>query len=238
MPSELDKLVSAPLVIDWRLKSHMLCTWEVDMPALEAAIPGDLEPIEVRSDVGLVSLTCMRYRTDHFYPGSPEFSEIMLFAPVQGDLSVRMPEARFNAYTMSVYSDSPDFVAQEGRTLYTPTVHVPSLRVDFDVDKLTASAADERGPIVSFRNTGGAPKWSYEVLWGQHYNDTQGRLVQGIWNWDGTMFEHMQRGDYGRMHQHPFFGKLDVSRVRSCYRQMFMQPETEAHERFYEVTMI
>jgi hypothetical protein len=102
---------------------------------------------------------------------------------------------------------------------------------------LGASAEDDRGPIMTFRNLGGPPRYAYDVLWGQHYTSTQGqgRLSHGIWNWDGLLFEHMERGTAGKLNPHPFFGKLDVSRVRVCCRQMFMQSNTEAHERFYAV---
>jgi hypothetical protein len=238
MQSELDALVSAPRVITWRLRQHMICVWEVEMKALLAAVPEELEPIEVRPDVGLVSIACLRYRTDHFVPGYREFTELALFTLVQSDLSVKMPQPRFSTYAMNVYSDSPEFVAHEGRTIFTPTQLVPSLDVVFGNQPERIDASDDRGPIASFTNLGGAPKYQYDVMWGQHYNDTQDRVCQGIWNWDGYVFEHMERGNAGQLHQHPFFGKLDVSRVRGCYRQMFMQPDSDAFQRFYGVRML
>ena len=79
MQRELDAMVSDPLVMTWRLRQHMVCVWEVEMKALLAAVPESLEPVEIRPDVGLVSVACQRYRADHFAAGYPEFNELALF---------------------------------------------------------------------------------------------------------------------------------------------------------------
>lgn len=221
-----------PLVIEWHIKRHIMFTWEIDVEALDKLVPEELTPVEVRPGIGLFSVAMLRYAGDNFFPGSPEFIELVSVAHVQSDLSIAMPMPRFSMHAISVYTDSPEFVKQEGELLFTPTQLDPTLELEWTETWDGCAAKDADGPIVSFKSTHPDPVFAHDEFWGQHYNDTNG-LHRGIFEWDGMKCEHMQRGSAGRFHDHPFYKGMDLERIRGCYRQMIPQCGSGAIERFY-----
>jgi hypothetical protein len=64
---------------------------------------------------------------------------------------------------------------------------------------------------------------------------TNGTFLKGAWEWDGFVCEHQTQGDWGEVHPHHFFGDIDLSRIRGCYRQMLAKPGAEHFERFYQM---
>jgi len=237
MSENLDSVAGLPMVINWRLIGHVFCTWEIGMDAVEKILPTRLEPVDLRPGVGLLSIGCLRFAKGHFTADAPEFNEIVIVVHVQPDLSVAMPQPRFTFYAHSVVSDSVNFVDHEAREIFTPTEHVPSLQLDFSPDGLGVRAWDEDGPFLELRSTAPASAFTPALIWGQYYSQI-GRLRHGIWNWQGTRFEHMQRGDPGKPMPHPYFRGLDVSKVSSCYRQMYAEPGRVHNERFYKVRLL
>lgn len=233
-PDRFARVGDDPLVIEWHIQRHLMFTWEIDLEALEKFVPRELTAVEIRPGIGLFSVASLFYAADQFRPGSPPFVELVSVAHVQPDLSVTMPLSKFAMHAISVYSDSPDFIAQEGEKLFTPTTLDPSLEFTWTESWDGVDARDQDGPIISFRNTHPNPVFTEDEMWGQHYNDTHG-LHFGVWEWDGMKFEHMQRGNAGRFYAHPFFKGMDLSRIRGCYRQMIPKPGTSAVERFYRV---
>jgi hypothetical protein len=223
-----------PLVIEWHIQKHIMFTWEIDVDALDKLVPAELTPVEVRPGIGLFSVAALLYTPGNFGPGSKEFLELVSVAHVQADLSIDMPVSRFAMHAISVYSDSPDFIRQEGEKLFTPTTLDPSLKFEFTERTDGVDASDADGPIISYRSTHPDPVFTHDEMWGQHYNDTHG-LRRGIWEWDGMKFEHMHKGNAGKLYPHPFFKGMDVNKVRGCYRQMIPQPGSKAVERFYKV---
>lgn len=226
-----------PLTLVWRLQKQIMFNWEIDTEALEPFVPGELTLVEVRPGISLLSITGMHYAGGHFGENSPPFFELAVLAHVQSDLSVRMPVSRFAAYSISIYSNSIDFLRQVGKTTFSPVLHNPSLELTFTENWDGMDARDKDGPIVSLRNTHPNPIYKADEMWGQHYNDTTG-LRFGVWEWEGCKFEHMHKGNAGRFHPHPFFKGIDISRIRGCYRQMILQPDSSAQERFYKVRQL
>jgi hypothetical protein len=222
------------LSLHWRIRRQIMYLWEIDVDALMPYVPARLDPIEVRPGIGLFAIEALHYHTDHFRDGYPEFLEAVLTAAVQPDLSIEQPVPRFCMHAISVISESPEFVEQEGRILFTPTELVPGLRMEFSEDGASCDLYDGDEPIALCRNTGGPPAYEPKVLWGQYYTNTRG-LQQGIWRWDGEMFEHQKKGDWGRLSKHAFFKGMDLSRVRGCYRQMMARPDFQNSARFYHV---
>lgn len=226
-----------PLVIDWKITRHFFFSWEIDTEAIEPLVPPGLEVVELRPGISLLSVGILRYQEGHFGPGSPAFSEVVSAAHVNPDLSFDMPTPRFTFASLVVTADSPEFVEQEARLIFTPTRLVPSLRLEFSPDGLGVDASDDHGPIVSLRNTHPDPVFTRAEFWGQHFTNTAG-LHCGAWEWDGERFEHMRAGSAGRLYEHPHFRGLDLSRVHGCYRQMIAKPDTVSHERFYAMRRI
>ncbi|MEO6419485.1 MAG: hypothetical protein ABIP39_08775 [Polyangiaceae bacterium] len=222
----------SPLVIHWKLTKHLFFTWEVDSDALQSVIHESVDLVEVRPGIALLSTGVLQYEAGQFSPSSPPFIELVTVAHVQPDLSVKMPVPRFTFQSISVYSDSPEFVEQEGRLLFTPTELVPSLTAVYADDGLGVDVSDARGPILTLRNTQPEVSFSATEFHGQHFTVKDGLQI-GIWQWDGVRFEHMKRGDAGKLHPHPHFKSIDLKRVRSCYRQMMGKPAVACNERFY-----
>ena len=220
------------LVVTWKITRHLMFTWEIDVEELERFVPRELTPVEVRPGIGLFSVATILYAPGNFGPTSRAFFELVSVAHVQSDLSLTMPVPRFSMHAINVWSDSPDFVRQEGELLFTPTELVPSLDIKFTELCDGSETRDATGPIITLRNTNPNPKFTHDEMWGQHYNDTQG-LHRGIWEWDGMKCEHQVKGDAGRLHPHAFWKGMDLARVRGCYRQMIPPPGAPAIERFY-----
>lgn len=220
-----------PLRIDWRINRHLFYTFEIDSDAAERILPESLQMVELRPGVALMSVGILRYEPGHFGPASPVFYELVGAVHVSPDMATDMPVPTMTFSSFCVLSDSGDFVAQEGYTLYTPARHAP-LRLDLTADELGVAVSDGDGPILSMPSAHPPPRWVHKEMWGQHFTNTKG-LQHGIWEWDGRLFEHQRRLPGWKLFPHPFWSGLDVSRVRSLYRTMVLEPGTVCHERFY-----
>jgi|GEM_PF-2290034 len=220
------------LLLEWRIHSHIFTSFEIDYDAVTPLVPDALEVVELRPGVAVFSVGVLSYESDHFYEGSPEFDELVSAVHVAPDLSVKMPMPTMSFFATQVYCNSPDFVEQEGRTIFTPSEHVPSLKVAYSDQGWSADVSDGEGSIFSVKNVHPDPVFKDTEMWGQHFTNTKG-LQQGIWEWDGRKFEHMKRNDDWTLHQHRAFGGVDVSAVKGLYRQMILEPSTRCMERFY-----
>jgi hypothetical protein len=237
MTESIERVGSHPMTLHWRIRKQVMYLWEIDTDAIAPLVPDPLTPKEVRPGISLFAIEALHYHTDHFRPGYPEFLEAVLTAAVEPDLSIDMPVPRFCMHAISVISESPEFCEQEGRLLHTPTELVPGLRMEFSEDGASCDMFDGDQPIVLCKNTHPSVAYEPKVLWGQYYTNTKG-LQQGIWRWDGEMFEHMKAGNYGTFHKHPFFKGMDTSRVRGCYRQMMARPDFQNSARFYHLGLV
>ncbi len=227
-------MIDLPLSFHWRVRKQLMYLYEIDADALIPHVPPSLELVEARPGVGLVAVELLHYHTDHFRPGYPEFYEMVVTAAVQPDLSLKMPMPRFCMHAISVISDSQEFVDGEGDLIKTPTVLVPKLRMEFTPDGASADVFDGDRPIITCRNTAGVAPYAPKELWGQYYTNTAG-LQHGAWHWQGEMFEHQKRGDFGTFHPHAMWNGLDITRIRGCYRQMMAKPDLTTNVRFYHV---
>jgi hypothetical protein len=223
-----------PLIIEWRITGHIFATFEIDAQEAERVLPDALQLVEIRPGIAVLSVGALRYAPGHFGEGSPAFEELVGALHVSPDLSVDMPVPTMSFYSFTVLSDSIDFVRQEGTTLFTPTVHDPSLTLGFTENRLGMDVRNDEGPILSVVNDDFVPRFEPKEMWGQHYTDTRG-LQHGIWEWDGSRAEHQRRDRNWTLHPHSFWAGLDVSRVRRSYRQMMLEPGTTCIERFYEM---
>lgn len=220
------------LLLLWRIHSHIFTSFEIDYDAVAPLVPERLDVVEIRPGVAIFSVGVLSYETSHFYDGSPEFDELVSAIHVAPDLSTRMPMPTMSFCATQVYCNSPDFVEQEGRTIYTPSRCVPSLKVAYSDQGWSADVSDDEGAIFSVKNVHPDPVFRDSEMWGQHFTNTKG-LQQGIWEWDGRKFEHMRANDAWELHPHAAFGGVDVSAVKRVYRQMILEPGTRCYERFY-----
>ncbi len=221
------------LLLTWRIHSHVFTTFEIDYDAVAPLVPDALEVVEVRPSVALFSVGVLSYEGGHFYEGSPPFDEVVAAVHVAPDLSTKMPMPTMSFFATQVSCNSPDFVEQEGRTIFTPSAHVPSLSVVYSDNGWSVDASDAEGPILSFQNSHPNPQFQQAEMWGQHFTNTRG-LQQGIWEWDGEKFEHMRgRDNSWKLHPHRALGGIDPSAVQGLYRQMLLKPNTRCWERFY-----
>jgi hypothetical protein len=232
--TEADRFASCdgrPLLIDWRIDRHLFYTFAIDIDEAERVVPEALQVVEIKPGLGCLSIGVLRYLPGHFDPGSPAFYELVGAVHVAPDLSAAMPVPTMTFSTFCVLSDSEDFVAQEGRTLYTPA-RLAALELHLTEDELGVSASDEEGPILSMPSAHPARQWVHREMWGQHFSNTRG-LQHGIWEWDGRLFSHQEPLRGWTLFPHPFWKGIDVGRVRGLYRTMVQEPGTVCRERFY-----
>jgi len=235
---DLEKHVGdRPLVVKWHITRQIMFSFEVELKEAERVLPEDLAPVELRPGIALLNVSALSYAAGNFGPGSPAFSETVAMISVQPDLSWEMPAPRFSFFPINVYSDSQDFVDGEAAGVATPTVLVKSLDVSFHPSGFGVTIADDRGKVAELRNTAAEQEMIYKDynFWGQHFNVTRGPLHGGPWHWQGHGFEHQKKGTWGQLFPHPIFKGLDVSRIRSCFLQMFSTPGRDCYERFYLV---
>jgi hypothetical protein len=162
-----------PLILSWTINRHLFYTFEVDIDEAERIVPAPLQVVELRPSVALMSVGVLRYEPGHFGPGSPVFLEVVGAIHVSPDLSTDMPVPTMTFSTFQVWSDSPDFVANEDDTLYTPT-RLASLEARFTEDGLGVEAWDEDGPILAMPSAHTEPRWVHKEMWGQHFTNTKG----------------------------------------------------------------
>jgi hypothetical protein len=226
------------MVVKWQIRRNIVISLEVDTEALQVELPPEFTPTEVRPGIGLMFVGALEYWPGIFGQGSPGFNELFCAICVHPDLSMKMPAPRFCFYATTVYSGSADFCRVEAEHIHTPTHLVPSFDVRWAEDGTSAVASDEHGPIITMQDPqpAGTYKRHYNKTYGgaiQNGRWTGGALMKGPWEWDGWFYEHQKNGDWGSVHQHKFFGGIDVSRVRGMYRLFIAQPERIHIERFY-----
>jgi hypothetical protein len=236
MNDQLDRVGSAQLTLRWRLRKQTIYLYEIDTSAVAALVPEPLSIVEVRPGIALLMVECLHYYPGHFRADAPESFELVIAVPIEPDLSIDMPLARLNLHIVSVITSSLDFVENESRAFNSPIVHAPELRMEFSDDGTCVDAFDGATPIVRQRNTN--PKIAYEakVLWGLTYTNTDG-VQRGIFRWEGQVFEHMKRGDYGSLHAHSVFAGIDLGKIRGCHRQMMAmaKPDLVTDVRYYHL---
>jgi len=229
------RLGTTPMTVEWRARHQTLFLYEVDLDALVPHVPDAVTVQEVRPGVGLLAIESLHYLPGHF-ADPRESVEIVVAVLVEPDLTVQMPVPQFSLFVTSVLSSSAAFVEHERMLLRTPMEHAPDLRMSYAPDGASVAIFEGETPIVECRNTRAPAVFAPKVMWGLIYSNKQGELHRGAFRWEGNVFEHQQRGgDVGRLHPHPVFRGLDVSRVRGCYRQMAAQPDLPTRIAYYHV---
>jgi hypothetical protein len=222
--------------VEWIITRHIMLALEVTTAEADGLVPSHMVPVEVRPGVALMHIAALRFAPDNVGAGSAPFGEVALMVLVEPNLAIDMPHPRLALHVVRVLSDSPGFVNHpRRRTLFTPTRLVADLAVDFAEDGMSVALRDARGPIAQLRNAKNNPRFRPRQMWGQHFNDTQDVVHGGAWHWQGSLLEHQRRTGWGRLHEHPLFGGVDTTRVRSCYRGFFAGIDTPVRERFYPV---
>lgn len=214
------------MTLHWRIRKQLVFFWEMPVEKLMPVIPEPLELLEVRPGVTLAALEMLHYKVGHFREGYREFYEAVFATTVHPDLSIKMPMPRFSMYAIRVVSDSTEFCHSEASTIFTPTHHVPGFRIEFDDIGASCNLFDGAEPIARFRNSAADVPVREQTIWGQYFTNTQG-LQRGIWRWDGLAAEHMQRGsgDSIELFPHLLWNGVDMSNVKTAYRQMRAEPE-------------
>jgi hypothetical protein len=234
MNHPLDRVGPAALTLQWRLRRQTLYLYEIDTDAVAALVPEPLSIVEVRPDVALFMVECLHYYPGHFRPDAPESFELVLAVPVQPNLSIDMPVPRLSLHIVSVITSSLDFVENESRAFGSPIVHAPDLRMEFTADGANVDVLDGKTPIVRQRNTNPEIAFEPKVLWGLTFTNTRG-VQQGIFRWEGQVFEHMKRGDHGTFHPHEVYKGIDTGKIRGINRQMVAKPDVVTDVRYYHL---
>jgi hypothetical protein len=218
------------------VRRQTLFLYEVDIDELAKLAPATVGVNEIRPGIGILAIECLNYHAGHFGEMT-ESVEMVVSVAVEPDLGIAMPLPKFSLYVANVISSSPAFVAHEREILRTPMALVPDLRMRFADDGAGVAVFDGETPIVACTNTRSPPVFEPKTAWGLIYADQggAGALHQGVFRWEGEMFEHQQSGDHGRLLPHAVWKGLDLKRVRGCYRQMFARPDAATKIGYYHL---
>ena len=224
-------------VVEWNITHHVMLALEIATAEAEALLPDSVTPVEVRPGVALMHLAALRFAPDNVGPGSAPFGEVAMMVLVEPNLNLQMPNPRLAMHVLRVRSESEGFVNhRERKTLFTPTQLQSDLVVAFAEDGMSVALSDGHGPIAEMKNSHPNPRLRPREMWGQHFNHTQGIVYGGPWHWEGMLFEHQRRKDWGQLHPHPLFEGINTDRVRACYRGFFASAGHPIRERFYPVS--
>jgi hypothetical protein len=218
----------------WHIKQHFNFLFEVSTRDIAGLLPSQLRPVEPNLGISLVNVGYMRLHAGQL-GGLPEFDEITFSIQVGADLSLDMPTPRFALFDFRIGSNCEEFLQFEDTHQQLNGYFSNSLLATVNQEQTQVSIRDNDGPIFILRNTHPSPIRKTETAYGQYYSQRSRGLYQGVFQWQGSGFEHQTSGDAGRLFAHPFFREIDVETwIGDCHTQMFLVPNSEARLYSYQ----
>lgn len=225
--AEPASLGGMPHTASWRVLAHFNFIYEIEADQVAHLLPRELSLREPRAGMALLNVGYMRYPPGELGGKLPAFEEITFSLLVNPDLSLDTAMPRLCVYDFRIGSDCRAFLDFERDHQSLNGYLAEGFHSEINERKDELTVRDSHGPIFTMRNTHPKPAFKDEVAVGQYYSTFEGGLYQGVFLWDGRGCEHQREGDFGRLHNHPFFREVDVERgVTECFMQMFLDPAT------------
>lgn len=215
-------------VLDWMVSDQRFFSFEIDLDAVERHVPDRLTAVELRPNIGLVSLGWLQFSAGNFGPGSEPFDEVFFGIHVHPDLSFAMPQPpKVAVLVHHMWTTSPQLVRADDEHIHAPCAHEPTLAARVVDGNVELVARDK--PIARLA-TRQSHTFDESMFWGQMFTTRDG-FWTGAWQWEGVRDDRMERANSSALIQHDFFAGIDVTSARP-YRQMTKGPGI-AHERFF-----
>ncbi|UCD38942.1 MAG: hypothetical protein JSW54_05550 [Fidelibacterota bacterium] len=210
-------------LLTWEFDFALSTYYEIETEAIEHLLPKQLNPIEVAPGIALMSLTAL-----NFPPGAlghlPEFQELIFGLIVTPDLSRGVP--KFAMYIVSLSSTNREHLEHCVQHYRLP-VHGQFTGVSLQHDPHVVEYEDADGPILSMRNIHPNPAYGEGERYFQAFVMDNDRLYVADVVMKGSLFEHQQTGDAGKLWPHPFYNGVDVEAAEPvAFMQMLNEPGT------------
>ena len=216
-------------LIVWNFDFAFTTFYEIETDAIEHLVSKPLTPIEVAPGVSLISLIALNF-PEGALGSLPEFQELILSLIVTPDLSRGVPKSAM--YVLSLGSTNQEHL-DHCASYYKLPVFGQFSRVNIQYDPLAVEYEDHNGPIVSMKNIHPHPKYGEGERYFQAFVKDAGEIYVADVLMKGSVFEHQQAGEAGKLWPHAFFRGIDVDNAEPvAFMQMLNKPGSPGQQ-FY-----
>ncbi|UCH63113.1 MAG: hypothetical protein JSU77_01265 [Fidelibacterota bacterium] len=216
-------------LIIWNFDFAFTTFYEVETDAIEHLVPKPLTPIEVAPGISLFSLIALNFPKGALST-LPEFQELILSLIVIPDLSRGVPKSAM--YILSLGSTNQEHL-DHCTNYYRLPVFGKFSKVNIQYDPLIVEYEDDQGPIVSMKNIHPRPEYGEGERYFQAFVKDAADIYVADVLMKGSLFEHQQAGEVGKLWPHPFFRGIKVNEVEPvAFMQMLNKPGSPGQQ-FY-----
>ncbi len=208
-------------LIVWNFDFAFTTFCEVETDAVEHLVPKPLGTVEVAPGVSLLSLIALNF-PEGALGTLPEFQELILSLIVTPDLSRGVPKSAM--YILSLGSTNQEHL-DHCVSYYRLPVYGLFTKVNIQHNPQFVEYEDHQGPIITMKNVHPRPEYSEGERYFQAFVEDAGDIYVADVLMKGSLFEHQQAGEAGKLWPHPFFRGIDVDGVEPvAYMQMLNEP--------------
>ena len=208
-------------LIIWEFDFALTTFYEIETEAIEHLIPKRLTPIEVAPGVSLLNLTALNF-PEGALGKLPEFQELSFSLIVTPDLSRGVP--KFAMHILSLSSTNQEHL-DHCVSYYKLPVCEPFTKATIQHDPLEAEFEDADGPITTMKNIHPSPGYDEGERYFQAFVEEASDIYVADVVMKGSIFEHQNAGDAGKLWPHPFFRGIDWDSAEPlAYMQMLNKP--------------
>ncbi len=207
----------------WDFDFALSTFFEVETDAIEHLAPKSLRPVEVAPGVSLISLIALNF-PEGALGKLPNFQELILSLIVTPDLSRGVPKSAM--FILSLGSTNQEHL-DHCVSYYKLPIYGKFTTAELQPENHSVRYEDGNGPILTMENVHPNPKFDEGELYFQAFVEDAGDIYVADVVMKGSLFEHQQAGQAGKMWSHPFYRGIDVNNAEPVvYMQMLNEPGT------------
>lgn len=217
--------------IELSLDAAMLTSIEVPFQLAQAAVPEELNPVELRPGLSLAALIFFRVSDgcQHAHMGAlPAYDELILAFQVVPSLRRLLPRMSLFVESMTTSLESANDFLQDVHWIPAERCALVS---EIDPTGMSVRISDERGPILEMANRVSSPTFVSKETPGQVFTRKDGRAAVYHELLTGAIHEHQTRNAHVELFEHPFLAALTgLPRNPRTYVQMWAQPGVQVRQ--------
>lgn len=205
----------------WEFDFAFTTFYEIETEFIDHLVPKRLSPVEVAPGVSLLSLIAFNF-PEGALGSLPEFQELILSLIVTPDLSRGVPKSAM--YILSLGSTNQEHL-DHCISYYRLPVYGQFTKVNIQHDSNAVEYEDRDGPIIAMKNIHTDPEYDIGERYFQAFVEDDGNIYVADVVMRGSIFEHQQAGEAGKLWPHPFFRGIDMESAEPrAYMQMLTKP--------------
>ena len=216
-------------LIVWHFDYAFTTFYEIETKAVEHLVQKPLTPIEVAPGVSLLSLIAFNF-PEGALGTLPEFQELTLSLIVTPDLSRGVPKSAM--YILSLGSTNQEHL-DHCVSYYKLPVYGQFTRVNIQRDTHVVEYEDSNGPILTMKNVHPRPEFSKGEHYFQAFVEDAGDIYVADVIMKGSLFEHQQAGEAGKLWPHPFFRGIDLDSAEPLVFMQMLHKSGSRGQQFY-----